>query len=353
MDALENAREGGGEAVSENTEPVSMDEMLAERAAKREAQRQEPETQTEEPDEVENTTENGDTEEQEESTSETTLEDASEPEEVNVSEDETEEGEAQETLIEPPQFWSAEGKKHWGNLDPVTQAFVADQDKKAQAFVTKAQAEAKAEGLKANQQAMQAVQTKLTQFDGAIAMAENLFSEQFASDAQLAEFIQSGEVTAEQAYTHQMKRSAAQGSLDKLKAARDQERQAYVANNIQTRTQILNERNPDVVKDAKELVTELMQRGFTQERIDMATADELELVWESMMYRKGKSAAQKLKPPPKAPPKVLKPKTRTQGGNPQDAQLAKLKKRADETGDMNDILAHRQAKREAARRKTR
>jgi hypothetical protein len=348
MDTLTAAESASETPVS--TEPAGLEEILEERAAAREAVSADNVEQEEIGENEELVTDS----DQEEHTDETPSDDSVELDEpVNDDEDTVEiEATEESTSIEPPQFWDAEGKEHWSQIDPVTQAFVVAQDKKAQAFVTKAQAKAKQEALSEVSGIIRQNRTKLEQFDSAIDMAENMFNESHATDAQLVELMNNGQITPEDAMRHQVKRAEAKSSLEDMRKARDEELNLAVQQNITHRNKILEENENNILGDAEDVVKFLFARGVTQDRIDLADASEIEMAWAAMQYFKGQDAAKKLKPPRKAPAKVIPPKAKSKRvGNPQSQRIASLKVKADASGAMEDILAHREAVRAAQRKK--
>lgn len=272
-----------------------------------------------------------------------TPEDAAEPEEVNGG-DETDGGEADEDIpsIDPPTFYTADQKAQFATLDPVSQASIVQLTKQGEAYVTqsvhKHRAESRAQ-----------VKTKLEQFDQAIEIAKSLGAKKFATDAELGQLMNAGQLSADDAVKHQLERQAYQEEVSSLEKARQEERQSFIAQNIKERTEALQVTNQRVLDDAKDVVSFASRRGYTAESIDQADAVDLEILWMATQWEKSQSAAQKsVKRARKKPVKVIKPARGNASANPQSAELKRLKAAAD-TGDIDAMLAYRKAARRSAR----
>ena len=139
-----------GASAPEKSESITLDQYVAEQREAREAEAQaaeqpaqEPEADDEieaQPDTDEQDTQDTDTDADEEQELEAQDEelDAEQPDEATL-EEETE----QEVLepVDPPHFWNKEGKEHFADLDPQTQAFILEQSSHAQAAVSRIQGE--------------------------------------------------------------------------------------------------------------------------------------------------------------------------------------------------------------------
>ena len=268
---------------------------------------------------------------------------------ASEGESEADSGEgADDPSITPPHFWDADGKAHFATLDPVTQRFVAEQDRKAQAFVTQEQQRLRTEA-DASRRAMQdSVRTKLEQFDTAIEMAETLGQERQFTDGELRQLLDAGQITADQAMSFQFRRKEAAEKVEALKRARDQEDTAWRNENSRERNAYLRQHNPDVIAAAREVAAYVHERGVTAEQLDYASGPELEMAYESMMWRKSQTARAKAKRAPKRPAPTAKP-AKAARPTTQTAEADTLARRAAQTGDLEDVLAARKARRQAAR----
>lgn len=326
----------------EASQDMTVDEMVQERAQKREAEREAAEAvdvteeeQTQPAEALE-----GDTVDEETEAVETVEEDA-EAETVEADE-EYEEVEADTPSIDPPQFYSAEMKAQFATLDPVSQAHIVQLTKQGEAFVSQTTQ-------KMRDEARDATRTKLTQFDEAIATAKALGAKKFATDVELSQLIQSGQTTEAQAYAHQLERNAFEQSVSQMEQAKTQEEANWVQQNIQARTTELKTRNPKVLDDAPIVMAFATRQGRTQDEINAASSTDLETLWMAAKYEQSLKAAKKVKRAPKRPAKVIKPTRGKTSASPQSAEISKLKRRADQTGDIEDVLAHRRAVRKAAK----
>lgn len=72
-------------------------------------------------------------------------------------------------LIEPPASWTDEPRQHWNKLDPATQAYLVEYDKKTSAAVSRAQHESaeQLKGLQAREQAMEQARLQFEQLSAA------------------------------------------------------------------------------------------------------------------------------------------------------------------------------------------
>lgn len=336
-------------------EAATIDELVAERKAVREAQSEqtpesvEPTSEVDQQEADEQEIEPSDDGSKELSDDQTSDETDEESEETNLD-GEAEDDEAEEQPpIDAPHFWTPEGKEHFANLDPVTQQFVLDQDKKSQAFVTKTRQEL-------TQQVMQQVnlfnqqnQAKLEQLDTVITQNETLFRQKYATDSELNEFITSGQVTTEQAMQHRIERDAAKEAIDKDRKSYEKADAELRAQIDQARTQTLSETQPEILQpeNARAIAQYVVSQGTPSEALNYASAGELTMAYKAMLYDRGHEALRsKSKKAPKKPTKTLKPSGQKSAPS-KNARLAALEKRASETGSMEDILAARKARRES------
>lgn len=326
------------QVTQEKPESMTIDEMIESRREER-AAAQEVETEAED---VETETEALDNEAQEAAG----VVEGDEQTEAVETEDETEieyeEVEAETPSIDPPQFYDAQMREHFTGLDPVSQANIVQLTKRGEAFVTQS-------AQRARDEVRSAVQTKLEQFDGAIEYAESFGAKKFASDDELTQLLNAGQATSEQVLQHQMERRQFEGSVNQMKAARDEEDKGWVQDNIKSRAESLTQRNPKVLEDARDVVAFANAQGRSSDDLDRASATDLETLWKAMQWDKSQKAAKSVKRVPKRPAKAIKPSRAGKGASPQSAEIARLTKRANETGSIEDITALRRAKRKSAK----
>ena len=331
----------GAEAPAEpaSTEPVdTIDAMVEERAAARKRAREAEEA-------VEETAEETMEEGAEIATDADKMEDGEElpsdieePEEANLEEEEEEAAPA----VEPPTFYNAEQREHFATLDPVSQAHVAQLARSGLSHVSRLAREAQT-------QARAEVRTKLEQFDAAVGIAESAFEEKFLSDAELSQLLSSGQTSADAVVAHQMERAAAEAKLVQIKAARDEEDAQWTQRNLQERQAALAERNPQVIKDAPMVVSFLSKRGISGSVLDSADANELEIAWMAAKWEQSQAAAKSITRKPKPVKKVVKPTRGRAAKSQPNAELARLERRASETGSVEDMVALRRMKRRLAK----
>ena len=334
--------------------PITVDAMVAERREAREsaaeASTEAVETETEQAEAVESapseqaSLEADDTELE----GDQTPTDTDELETVNEGEQEETEAEGTAPSIDAPHFWPEDAKQHFSSLDPVTQAYVAHQDKLAQAAVTKAQEEVSAKVRTQTAQITHEYQGKLMHLEQSVEVAEALtLAEYGLSDQQLAQAIIQG-YDANEVQQYKINRDAHKEKLEALKAQVNQVKEQQFDSFVKAEQVKLAEIAPDLTDNATltQVGKFLADAGRTQEELRHASAADLSLAYDAMRWRNSQAAlANKPKPKP-TPPKVMKSRG-NKSAQPRNAQLAKLKSAAD-GGDMEAMLAYRKAKRAAA-----
>lgn len=340
---------GGAQAPAESKiseGPVSLEGILEERKSKRDAQNAATETQeateaaeTPELEEMPSETQNSvpDTEISDDQTSET----VEEPETVNQDEAVSDD-EAGEPPIDAPHFWSAEGKEHFATLDPKTQQYVLDQDKQAQAYVTKTRMDLAQKVETELRRANSESQAKLQQLDSTISALKHKIIQQAAANPDVRVAIAEGQVSQAdlEAYADQ------QLSEANAELAR-QEEEAQKAFLAQRNAELQRMESPllDPAK-AEPFLAWANSKGITPDVIAQTEALHLDMAHKAFLYEQGEAgfkAAQQ--PKPKPPAKPTRPSTKG-SGNTKNARLKSLKARADESGSLEDMLAYRKAKRE-------
>ena len=333
---------------------VSLDEMLEERkqarteAAENDAAEIEADNELDAGDEQE-VIEDAETTELE---ADQTADDTDELETVNESEDEAPEAEEETPSIEPPTFWDEHGKKHFGELDPVTQEFILSQDKAAQAAVTRAQMEAADKVRAQTAEITQQVQVKLQQLEQSAQMAELIIADKYAgvTSQSLAQAVQMGQMSAEDAMSVQLAMQADQERVGALKASLDQERNSALQSFIEAEGEKLKYLEPDLVDPEKgaelrqSVGKYLLDSGeVTAEALQGISAFELSLAHKAKRWDEYQAAiAKKPKPKPRPKGKNIKPGKSSRAST---SKVAQAKKRFQQTGSQEDYLALKRAQR--------
>lgn len=335
--------------------PTDVDGLVAARRKKREELAAQAQTAEETPDATDDEQEATDSQEtqpdadleadgaNDEDLDAQTSEDDGEPDEVNPDEA-AEDDEAQDAPIDAPHFWSAEGKEHFASLDPKTQQFVLDQDKQAQAFVTKTRNDLAAQVQTVMRQANEERQAKLQQLDASIgAMRQRLISE-YAAHPDVRVAIAEGRVTQADLEAQ---------ADEELSAQREeltrQEQEAQKAFIVQRNDELKRMDSPllDPAK-AEPFLTWATGKGITPEDISRTEAPHLDIAYKAFLYEQGQDRlAARPKPKPKPPAKPVRPGVKGSGKSPINARLKALEARAKETGSLEDVLAFKKAKRTA------
>lgn len=335
-----------------NDGPITVDDYVSEKRAAREAAASEPETPevVETPAVDEPVAEETVVEVEAEEEIETPVDDTEEeiqdnqPEEVKEVE---EDGEGEP--LPAPHFWSAESKEHFASLDPQTQAIVLEQDKHAQAAVSRAQNEALTKGRELQAQT-QSYQVKQTQLDSTIELAEAYVATNLNfDDSQLADAVLSGSITPEQGQQLRLERDAHMQKLETLKGQvqqiKEQDYQSFVHDEFAK----LSELSPELHQNQEartELASFLVESGYTPESLKMISANDMALAYDAMRYRKGQQKLAKAPKKKAVPPKrVTKPSRKSVN---HQSKVKAAKSRYDKSGSMDDYRSYMKAKREAA-----
>ena len=334
---------------------VSLDQMLEERkqaraeAAESDTAEIEAENELDAPDEQE-IVEDADTTELE---ADQTAEDTDELETVNEGEDEAPEAQEEETAsIEPPTFWDEHGKKHFSELDPVTQEFILAQDKTSQAAVTRAQMEAADKVRTQTAEITQQVQVKLTQLEEQANIAEMIIADKYAgvTSEALHQAVRMGQMTAEDAMGVQLAMQSDLERVEALKSQLAQEQSSALQTFVENEAEKLKYLEPDLVDPEKG--AELRQSvgkylietmGVAPEALSGISAAELSIAHKAKRWDDYQAAiAKKPKPKPRPKGKNIKPGKSSRAST---SKVAQAKKRFQQTGSQEDYLALKRAQR--------
>ncbi len=248
--------------------------------------------------------------------------------------------------VEPPQFWTKEGKEHFATLDKVTQAYVSNQTKLAQANVSRIQTDL--EQTKSGLQ--QDYQAKQTQLDNVIGLAEAFVAtDANFSDDDLYKAILSGDVTPEQAQSMKLHRDAHTQRLEQLKAEVERAKTANYQSFVKTEFEKLAELSPDLHKSQEtrtEVAQYLIKAGVPEDGLKNADAVSMSIAHKAMLWDKSQDKLAKAPKKAAVPPKrVSRPKKAAAN---QTSKLKTAKQRFNQSGSRDDYVAYQAAKREAA-----
>lgn len=272
-----------------------------------------------------------------------TSEDVGEPDEVNPDEA-AEDDEAPSAPIEAPHFWSAEGKAHFATLDPKTQQFVLDQDKEAQAFVTRTRQDLAAKVATEMRKANEERQAKLSQLDASITQTRNAIVKGYMALPEVKAAVLEGQVSEADLY------AAADETLTAQKQELDRQEQEARASFLQQRDLELQQMESPLLDPAKAepFILWANSKGVTPDDIAQTEAAHLDIAYKAFLYEQGQDRlAARPKPKPKPPAKPVRPATKGSGNSNQNAHLKQLEAKARETGSVEDVLAWKKAKRKA------
>lgn len=272
-----------------------------------------------------------------------TSEDVGEPDEVNPDEA-AEDDEAPSAPIDAPHFWSAEGKEHFATLDPKTQQFVLDQDKQAQAFVTRTRQDLAAKVATEMRKANEERQAKLAQLDASITQTRNAIVKGYMALPEVKAAVLEGQVSEADLY------AAADETLTAQKQELDSQEQEARASFLKLRNLELQNMESPLLDPAKAepFIAWANSKGVTPDDIAQTEAAHLDIAYKAFLYEQGQDRlAARPKPKPKPPAKPVRPATKGSGQNPINARLKALEAKAKETGSLEDVLALKKAKRMA------
>jgi hypothetical protein len=266
----------------------------------------------------------------------------------------TEEPEA--PAVEAPHYWSAEQKARFAELPADVQAIIAEQEKGRDAAVSKAQQQA-AEARKA----AEAEAAKLGQIAGqaeqAVGQAEAFHARVVPelgmkwADVDWATWFATDRETAA---TFRAQYDAEREELQRLQTSRQEAAQASLAEFRKAENAKIAELIPDWTdpkegpRRAESTLAHLVERGLPQGMIQRLSAFELSVAYDAYRWREAQAKAQALKSAPKQPAPAAKPPVKpaaAQALPSAQRTVIDLEAKAARTGDLDDVLAARAARR--------
>ena len=344
----ETTLEGGASAPA--PESVSVSDYVAEKREAREAAAKEAEApvETAESEEIETTAETEETPAAETEVSEEQEIPADQPEEATDEGDEEEEIEASEP-IDPPHFWNKEGKEYFTTLDPLTQAIILEHSKHAEAAVSRSQSE-NAQLAQAVREQEQHYQAKHTQLDTTLELAEAYVATNLNyDDAQLADALISGQITAQDAQDMKLHRDAHKAKLEQLKVEIERVKSEDYQDYVKAEYTKLQELSPELHQNQDtrtDVANYLVKSGYAPEQLKMIGASDMVMAHKAMLWDKSQDKLAKAQPKKAKPPKrVTKPGKKSVNTQ---SKVKSAQERFKRSGSRDDYVALQRAKREAA-----
>jgi hypothetical protein len=269
---------------------------------------------------------------------------------------ETEEADpAAKPPLELPRSWTKDRAEHWAKLDPGTQEFLLEQDRKASAEVRRVQNEA-AEKLKGLTAKEQEAEKARQQYEAQLpALMQTLQDAQQASFGDIrtvadVERLQEQDPFRFQAWqVQQMKLQAAHAETERVNRERSQAQQSEWAQHVQKENELAAEYIPELADKVKghaltqRVATELLpELGFKESELnDLASGKSKLSIYDHRVQRLLADAV-KLRDIQKAPkavakpdlPPVVRPGASRPAGSTQSEQIKDLTRKLDQTGDI-------------------
>lgn len=265
-----------------------------------------------------------------------------EPEAVNP--DEAAGGEeAQDAPIDAPHFWNADEKSVFDALPAEAKQVVAAKAKEGEAYVTRVRNDLANQVAASMRKAETEQRAKLEQLEASITYTRNAIVKSYMAMPEIKAGVLEGTISEAELF------NAADQSLnaqrEQITRQEQEAEQAFVAR----RNHELREMKSPLLDQEKagQFLSWAQGKGIEAGDIAQTEASHLDLAYKAYLYEQGQAAfAAKPKPKPKPPSKPLRPTTKA-SGTTINARLKSLKAKADASGDMEDMLAYRKAKRES------
>jgi hypothetical protein len=257
--------------------------------------------------------------------------------------------------LELPRSWTKDRAEHWAKLDPGTQEFLLEQDRKASAEVRRVQNEA-AEKLKGLTAKEQEAEKARQQYEAQLpALMQTLQDAQQASFGDIRTVADVERLQAEDPFrfqawqVQQMKLQAAHAETERVNRERSQAQQSEWAQHVQKENELAAEYIPELADKVKghaltqRVATELLpELGFKESELnDLASGKSKLSIYDHRVQRLLADAV-KLRDIQKAPkavakpdlPPVVRPGASRPAGNAQSEQIKDLTRKLDQTGDI-------------------
>ena len=257
--------------------------------------------------------------------------------------------------LELPRSWTKDRAEHWAKLDPGTQEFLLEQDRKASAEVRRVQNEA-AERLKGLTAKEQEAEKARQQYEAQLpALMQTLQDAQQASFGDIRTVADVERLQAEDPFrfqawqVQQMKLQAANAETERVNRERSQAQQSEWAQHVQKENELAAEYIPELADKVKgqaltqRVATELLpELGFKESELnDLASGKSKLSIYDHRVQRLLADAV-KLRDIQNAPkavakpdlPPVVRPGTSKPAGSDQSELAKDLTRKLTETGDI-------------------
>jgi hypothetical protein len=258
--------------------------------------------------------------------------------------------------LELPRSWTKDRAEHWAKLDPGTQEFLLEQDRKASAEVRRVQNEAaeKLKGLTAKEQEVEkARQQYEAKLSSSVKFMEQALQSEFGDIQTMNDVrkLQAEDPFRFQAWqVRQMELTAAQAEASAVEQRQAQEKQSKRANYEAEQNRLLIELVPEMADPKK--ASELRERAIAMLTDDLGLKNDLLIRWmgddtgheilsnagiqkliaDGLKYRDIQKAPKAVAKPDLPP--VVRPGTSKPSGSDQSEQVKDLTRKLNETGDI-------------------
>jgi hypothetical protein len=271
-------------------------------------------------------------------------------------EDETDEAEAE--AVEAPQWWDAEDKEVFATLTPEQQAAVAKNEAKREAVVSKSKQEA-AEIRKAAETKVQELTSLAEEISQALPKAQQAFQSRWEGMTPEM-WLELSNADPQTAFQLKIQYDAEMAELESVRVSQEKASKVSLDAHYATQAAKLREIAPILASDPAVLKAtgeHIVKSGIAPEAIASATAEELLMAYESMMWRQSQAKAKTLASAPKnvttPPAKTVKPVAAVQPGNVQSREITQLRNRVQQTHSLDDEVALMLAEERAGKRASR
>jgi hypothetical protein len=261
--------------------------------------------------------------------------------------------EARAPAVEPPHYWPADKKARFAELPADLQELVAEQERGRVAAVNRAQQEA----VEAGKAAVRQVEDLSGRLASVAEQAQTHHARvvpELGMTWEQVDWPAWFEQDPQTAATFRAKYDVEREQLQRVQAAK-READALTLKAHRERENALLAAHPDFADEAerpKRIEATLRhlveQRGIPQDRIPYLTAEEISIAHDAMRWREAQAKAQALKSAPKQPAPAAKPPVKpaaAQALPSAQRTVIDLEAKAARTGDLDDVLAARAARR--------
>lgn len=260
-------------------------------------------------------------------------------------------------LIEPPPSWTDEPRQHWNKLDPATQAYLVEYDKKTSAAVSRAQHEAadQLKGLQAREQSMEQARLQYEQLAAASlqALQQQLAGEfgDIRTDADVSKLAAEDPSRYLRWDAHQKRLAAQIATVQQAQARQTQEQREHFARYAAEADKRFIASNPEFADPEKAAkiqavaISVLRDKGFSEEELGQHWNGQLMLSMrddrvqsvfaDAARYRMGQQALKKVAAKPLPP--VIRPGVAPERNADLDTRIQTATRQLDRASGRNAI----------------